>query len=76
VTLINDFEGSEPRPGQMRRLRITEAHDYDLVGTLLAAGDAETRRHGDTETRRRGDAETRGILGGAAELIQIGGAPV
>jgi ribosomal protein S12 methylthiotransferase len=35
VTLINDFEGSEPRPGQMRRLRITEAHDYDLVGTLL-----------------------------------------
>jgi ribosomal protein S12 methylthiotransferase len=36
VTLINDFEGGEPRPGQMRRLRITEAHDYDLVGTLLA----------------------------------------
>ena len=35
VTLINDFEGGEPRPGQMRRLRITEAHDYDLVGTLL-----------------------------------------
>ena len=35
VTLINDFEGSEPRPGQMRRLRVTEAHDYDLVGTLL-----------------------------------------
>ncbi len=35
VTLINDFEGSEPRQGQMRRLRITEAHDYDLVGTLL-----------------------------------------
>ena len=37
VTLINDFEGGEPRPGQMRRLRITEAHDYDLVGTLLPA---------------------------------------
>jgi ribosomal protein S12 methylthiotransferase len=36
VTLINDFEGGEPRPGQMRSLRITEAHDYDLVGTLLA----------------------------------------
>src|SRR5580698_4823368 len=33
VTLINDYEGSEPRPGEMRRLRITEAHDYDLVGT-------------------------------------------
>ncbi len=37
VTLINDFEGAEPRPGEMRRLRITEAHDYDVVGTLLAA---------------------------------------
>jgi ribosomal protein S12 methylthiotransferase len=39
VTLINDFEGGEPRPGQMRRLRITEAHDYDLVGTLLGGGE-------------------------------------
>ncbi|MEO8596059.1 MAG: 30S ribosomal protein S12 methylthiotransferase RimO [Candidatus Solibacter sp.] len=37
VTLINDFEGSEPRPGEIRRLRITEAHDYDVLGTLLAA---------------------------------------
>ncbi len=37
VTLINDFEGAEPKPGQMRRLRITEAHDYDVVGTLLAS---------------------------------------
>jgi len=36
VTFINDFEGAEPQPGEMRRLRITEAHDYDLVGTLLA----------------------------------------
>jgi len=35
VTLINDFEGDEPRSGEIRRLRITEAHDYDLVGTLL-----------------------------------------
>src|SRR5947207_5243118 len=35
VTLINDFEGDEPRAGEMRRLRITEAHDYDVVGTLL-----------------------------------------
>jgi ribosomal protein S12 methylthiotransferase len=46
VTLINDFEGGEPRPGQMRRLRITEAHDYDLVGTLLAGGEEE--RAGDS----------------------------
>jgi ribosomal protein S12 methylthiotransferase len=36
VTLVNDFEGAEPRPGEIRRLRITEAHDYDVVGTLLA----------------------------------------
>ncbi len=35
VVLINDFEGSEPRAGQMRPLRVTESHDYDLVGTLL-----------------------------------------
>jgi hypothetical protein len=54
VTLINDFEGESPRAGQIRRLRITEAHDYDLVGTLLAGGDAQ----GDTETRGPGDAET------------------
>ena len=40
VTLINDFEGAEPKPGEIRRLRITEAHDYDLVGTLLE-GDAQ-----------------------------------
>ncbi len=34
VCLVNDVEGGEARRGQMRRLRITEAHDYDLVGTL------------------------------------------
>ena len=33
--LVNDVEGGEPRPGQMRMLRITETHDYDLIGTLL-----------------------------------------
>ena len=35
VTLINDYEGAEPRTGEIRRLLITEAHDYDVVGTLL-----------------------------------------
>ena len=35
--LVNDFEGSEPKRGEMRRARITAAHDYDVVGTLLAA---------------------------------------
>jgi ribosomal protein S12 methylthiotransferase len=42
VALINDFEGAEPRAGQMRRLRITEAHDYDLIGTLLAGTEADS----------------------------------
>ena len=37
VTLINDFEGLAPRAGEIRTLRITEAHDYDVVGTLLPA---------------------------------------
>jgi ribosomal protein S12 methylthiotransferase len=43
VTLINDFEGGEPRPGEMRRLRITEAHDYDVVGTLLTGSEPAPR---------------------------------
>jgi ribosomal protein S12 methylthiotransferase len=36
VCLINDFAGSPPEPGQIRGFRVTETHDYDLVGTLLA----------------------------------------
>jgi ribosomal protein S12 methylthiotransferase len=43
TVLVNDFEGAEPAPGQMRLLRITEAHDYDLIGTLLASGEASVR---------------------------------
>jgi ribosomal protein S12 methylthiotransferase len=43
VTLINDFEGAEPRQGQMRRLRVTESHDYDLVGTLLPSDEPVPR---------------------------------
>jgi ribosomal protein S12 methylthiotransferase len=43
VTLINDFEGAEPRPGEIRRLRITESHDYDVVGTLLPATEPAPR---------------------------------
>jgi ribosomal protein S12 methylthiotransferase len=35
VVMINDFEGPEPRPGEIRRLGVTEAHDYDVLGTLL-----------------------------------------
>jgi ribosomal protein S12 methylthiotransferase len=40
VCLINDVEGAEPRRGEMRRFRVTEAHDYDLVGTLLEPTEA------------------------------------
>jgi ribosomal protein S12 methylthiotransferase len=32
---INDFGPCEPRLGELRRIRITEAHDYDLVGELV-----------------------------------------
>jgi ribosomal protein S12 methylthiotransferase len=35
ICYVNDFEGDEPRAGQLRRMRITEAQDYDLVGTLI-----------------------------------------
>jgi ribosomal protein S12 methylthiotransferase len=41
--LINDFEGAEPAGGQMRMLRITEAHDYDLIGTLLPSTEPDAR---------------------------------
>jgi ribosomal protein S12 methylthiotransferase len=41
VTLINDFEGDAPRPGQIRALRVTETHDYDVVGTLLPSAERE-----------------------------------
>jgi ribosomal protein S12 methylthiotransferase len=35
VCLVNDFGPAEPQVGEMRRLRITEAHDYDVVGELV-----------------------------------------
>jgi len=37
VCYINDFGDSTPRPGEIRRMLITEAHDYDLVGSLAGA---------------------------------------
>lgn len=40
VVLINDFEGAEPRQGEIRQLRITESHDYDVIGTLLPPTEA------------------------------------
>ena len=35
VVYLNDFGPAIPKPGEMRRVRITEAHDYDLVGELV-----------------------------------------
>jgi len=32
---VNDTNDETPRAGQIRRMRITEAHDYDLVGGLI-----------------------------------------
>ena len=37
VCYINDFGQAPPRPGEIRMLRITEAHDYDVVGELIDA---------------------------------------
>lgn len=39
ICYINDFGETEPRVGEMRRIRITEAHDYDVVGELVDAGE-------------------------------------
>ena len=35
VCLVNDVAGRAPAPGEIRPLRITAAHDYDLIGELL-----------------------------------------
>ena len=35
VCYINDMGAGAARPGEMRMLRVTEAHDYDLVGELI-----------------------------------------
>jgi len=37
VCYINDFGPGDPKAGEMRKLRITAAHDYDLVGELIDA---------------------------------------
>ena len=37
VCYINDDGGHPLRPGEIRRLRVTEAHDYDLVGAVTDA---------------------------------------
>jgi ribosomal protein S12 methylthiotransferase len=35
VCYINDFGNVPPLPGQFRQYRVTEAHEYDLVGELV-----------------------------------------
>lgn len=35
LVYINDFGPAAPKAGEIRRIRITEAHDYDLVGELV-----------------------------------------
>lgn len=35
VCYINDDNGRPIRPGEIRRLRVSEAHDYDLVGAVV-----------------------------------------
>ena len=37
VCYVNDFGPGEPRPGEIRTIRISEAHDYDLIGELVDA---------------------------------------
>jgi ribosomal protein S12 methylthiotransferase len=37
---INDFDCAPPQPGELRRMRITEAHDYDLIGSLTDSAPA------------------------------------
>jgi ribosomal protein S12 methylthiotransferase len=34
ICYINDFREAPPQDGEIRRMRITDAHDYDLIGTL------------------------------------------
>ena len=43
VALINDVEGAPPVPGEIRRLRITDAQDYDVIGTLLPPSESAPR---------------------------------
>ena len=41
VCYVNDTNDETPRAGQIRRMRITEAHDYDLVGGLTDTAPSE-----------------------------------
>jgi len=46
ICYVNDFGSAEPRSGEIRTLRITEAHHYDLVGELVGPAEQSYRsRH-------------------------------
>jgi ribosomal protein S12 methylthiotransferase len=47
VCFINDFGPAPAKPGEMRRLRITGAYAYDLVGELI---DSAEHAHRSTQT--------------------------
>ncbi|MBV9611951.1 MAG: radical SAM protein, partial [Acidobacteriaceae bacterium] len=44
VCYINDAAAGEPRAGEMRTIRISEAHDYDLIGELIDAPERPYRQ--------------------------------
>jgi hypothetical protein len=41
VCYVSDFGEGAPARGQIRRMRITKAYDYDLVGDLVDAAPAD-----------------------------------
>lgn len=47
VCLINDVSDGPLAKGQIRRIRITEAHDYDLVGEVFGAPETNLPRPAD-----------------------------
>jgi len=40
ICYVNDFGDAAPQPGEIRRMRVTETHDYDLVGALVDSAPA------------------------------------
>ena len=44
VCYINDLGDHEARPGQFRTMRVTETHDYDVIGELIDAPAVEPVR--------------------------------
>ncbi|MGH9581684.1 MAG: 30S ribosomal protein S12 methylthiotransferase RimO [Bryobacteraceae bacterium] len=49
VCFVNDFGPAPGRAGEMRTLRVTEAHDYDLVGELIDAAEHSTVQPSDAQ---------------------------